>query len=117
VLHTYQERCAVCRLPEPALLEAAHIIPDAEEGGQPDVTNGLALCRLHHGAFDADLLGIRPDGTIHISRRLLEALDGPTLDHAVKGFEGQPVAKPPAKRAWPDQERIATRYRRFLAAQ
>lgn len=40
---------------------AAHIIPDREEGGEPPVTNGLALCKLHHTAFDAFFLSIRPD--------------------------------------------------------
>jgi putative restriction endonuclease len=82
-----------------------------------EVTNGLALCRLHHGAFDVDLLGIRPDGTVHVSRRLLEAVDGPTLDQALKGFHGQPVTKPADRRHWPDADKIAARYERFLAAQ
>ncbi|HNW35282.1 MAG TPA: HNH endonuclease, partial [Candidatus Ozemobacteraceae bacterium] len=38
------------------------ILPDDDERGAPEVSNGLCLCRLHHGAFDTDLLGIRPDG-------------------------------------------------------
>lgn len=47
---------------------AAHIIPDREEGGEPPVTNGLALCKLHHTAFDAFFLSIRPDYVIEIRR-------------------------------------------------
>jgi putative restriction endonuclease len=97
--------------------EASHIIPDAEEEGEPEVTNGLALCRLHHGAFDVDLLGIRPDGTVHVSRRLLEAVDGPTLDQALKGYHEQRIMKPPEKCNQPDAAKLAQRYERFLAAQ
>ena len=52
VLAAYREQCAMCRLRHPELLEAAHIIPDTEPGGDPIVPNGLSLCRLHHGAFD-----------------------------------------------------------------
>jgi hypothetical protein len=46
-------------LPEPRLLDAAHIVMDAHEPlGQPIVSNGLPLTKLHHAAFDAHLIGI-----------------------------------------------------------
>lgn len=57
VRDAYDEQCAVCGVrrispdgsPE---VEAAHIHPKGEDG--PDIVqNGLALCRLHHWAFDA----------------------------------------------------------------
>ena len=49
-------------LPEPRLLDAAHIVMDADEQlGQPVISNGLPLTKLHHAAFDAQLIGIDPD--------------------------------------------------------
>lgn len=43
VLRAYRQQCALCRLRHEELLDAAHIIPDAEVGGEPVVSNGLAL--------------------------------------------------------------------------
>ena len=64
VLREYQKRCAVCgfdvRLGDKLIgLEAAHIKWHSHCG--PDsVTNGLALCGLHHKALDKGALGIEP---------------------------------------------------------
>jgi putative restriction endonuclease len=59
VLSAYKGRCAICHLPEPRLLDAAHIIMDADEQfGQPVISNGLPLTKIHHAAFDAHLIGI-----------------------------------------------------------
>ena len=62
VLDEYVERCAVCDLDvrlgaQPLGLEAAHIQWHSHAG--PDkVVNGLALCLLHHEAFDRGALGL-----------------------------------------------------------
>ena len=45
VLDAYREQCAICRLKHITLLEAAHIIPDADTEGEPIVSNGLSLCK------------------------------------------------------------------------
>jgi predicted restriction endonuclease len=38
-------------LPEPRLLDAAHIFMDADEQvGQPVISNGLPLTKMHHAA-------------------------------------------------------------------
>jgi putative restriction endonuclease len=48
VLAAYGGRCAISYLPEPRLLDAAHIIMDAdEELGQPIVSSGLPLTKIH----------------------------------------------------------------------
>lgn len=52
VLQAYKEQCAFCRLKHIQLLDAAHIISDSEELGDPIVSNGLSLCKIHHAAFD-----------------------------------------------------------------
>lgn len=67
VLQAYQERCAICQLRHQELLEAAHILPDGHPKGEPIIPNGLALCKLHHAAFDKNILGIRPDLVIELS--------------------------------------------------
>ena len=71
---------------EPRLFDAAHIVVDAnEELGQPIVSNGLPLTKLHHTAFDAHLIGIDPDYRIPVSDRLLEIDDGPFLELVLEG--------------------------------
>ena len=93
VLPAYSDRCAICRLREVRLLDAAHIVADADEAGVPIVANGLSLCSIHHRAFDEDLVGVAPDLRVHVSRRLLEDDDGPMLD-VLKTFHGKTIDAP-----------------------
>jgi len=116
VLRAYGERCAVCQLPSAVLLEAAHIVPDKEEAGVASVTNGLALCRLHHGLFDADLMGIRPDGVIELHPSLLDKKGGPTLAHAIQPFHHQRIHPPKRPESQPAPRHLEARYGRFLKA-
>lgn len=90
VLRAYQTRCAVCALGHASLLDAAHIVPDHEYGGIAAVRNGLALCKIHHAAFDNFVLGIRPDLVVEIRADLLVEIDGPMLEHGLKGRHGHP---------------------------
>lgn len=116
VLHAYQRRCAVCRLPFEELLDAAHIQGDSE-GGIASVRNGLALCKLHHGAFDKDILGISPDYRVSIRDEVLGTIDGPTLQHALKEMHGARLGQLPARRAeQPDRALLDLRFQRFLGA-
>ena len=64
-------------LPEPRLLDAAPIFMDADEQvGQPVISNGLPLRKIHHAAFDAHLIGVDPDFRAHVSERLLDVICG-----------------------------------------
>ena len=115
VLVAYSSLCAICRLKESRLLDAAHITGDVELRGDPVVANGLSLCSIHHRAFDQDLVGVSPDYRVHVSRHLLDDEDGPMLE-LLKGFHGQPIIVP-SRRAWqPDTGRLADRFERFAAA-
>ncbi len=115
ILPPYQTKCTICSLREERLLDAAHIISDADEHGEPVISNGLSLCTIHHRAFDNDLVGISPDYEVHVSRSLLEDEDGPMLD-LLKGFHRQPIQLP-RRRTWrPDPERLAIRFERFRSA-
>ena len=116
VLSAYGNRCAISRLPEPRLLDAAHIIGDVEDDGLPIVSNGLPLSKVHHAAFDANLIGIDPDFRIHVSERLLSINDGPMLEQGVKLRHGQKIDLPHRRKDWPDQERLAARFELFRAA-
>lgn len=75
VLKAYRESCAFCRLKHIELLDAAHIIPDSE-GGTAEVQNGMALCKIHHSAFDQNILGVDPDYKIHVREDILGKLMG-----------------------------------------
>jgi putative restriction endonuclease len=78
VLVAYRSLCAICRLKESRLLEAAHIVGDPEEHGEPVISNGLSLCSIHHRAFDQEP-----------GRRL-------------RRVRGSCLAPPPRGRRWPD---------------
>ena len=83
---------------------------------KPLVTNGLALCKLHHTAFDAFFLSIRPDYVIEIRRDVLEEVDGPVLKHALQGLHGASIQLPRRAAHRPDRERLEVRHQRFLAS-
>ena len=114
VIRAYGSQCALCGLPYRELLDAAHIIPDNEPSGEPIVTNGLALCRLHHAAFDRYFLSVRPDYIIEIRPDVLEVSDGPTLQHAIQALHGQLIFLPKRAAQRPSKEGLSVRYKRFL---
>lgn len=113
VVRAYQRHCAVCRLKRTELLEAAHILADSDPLGEPNVTNGIALCRLHHGAFDAHLIGIRPDYVIEVRRDVLEESDGPMLVHGLQGFHSAKLLLPANPRQSPNPELLEQRFAVF----
>jgi len=117
VLAAYRGRCAISHIPEPRLLDAAHIVMDADEQlGQLIVSNGLPLPKLHHAAFDAHLIGIDPDYRIHVSVRLLEIHDGPFLELGLKGIAGTLIDRARRLEDRPDRDRLALRFEQFKKA-
>ena len=54
------------------LLDAAHIIPDNMPKGKSTIENGLSLCKLHHSAYDAFVIGVTPDYIIQVRADILE---------------------------------------------
>jgi putative restriction endonuclease len=116
VLEAYRQQCAICRLRHQELLDAAHIVGDVEDEGDPVVSNGLALCKLHHAAFDSFFLTVRPDYTIEVRRSILEETDGPMLLVGLKQMHDQRIQVPRSRSDRPDQARLQSRYERFLRA-
>lgn len=116
VITAYGGRCALSGLPEVSLLDAAHIAADGDELlGQPVVTNGLPLTKLHHAAFDKHLIGIDPSYRIVVSKRLLDTRDGPTLE-ALKQLNGNMLIAPRRVQDRPDKQRLELRFAQFEKA-
>lgn len=74
VLRAYDRRCAVCafdaRLGDALVgLEAAHIRWH-QAGGPSSVSNGLALCVLHHKLFDRGAFTLTEDRRVEVSEEL-----------------------------------------------
>ena len=115
VLAAYRNQCALCRLQHIPLLDAAHIREDSE-GGEPIVPNGIAMCAIHHRAFDSEVIGIRPDYVIEVQARVLLEKDGPTLQHALQGVHNTALQVPKQVSARPDVVLLEERYERFLKA-
>jgi putative restriction endonuclease len=114
VIAAYETRCAICRLRHGELLDAAHITPDREDDGLPAVSNGLSLCKIHHAAFDMNMLGISPAYVVHVDRQLLEEVDGPMLLHGLQEMHGTALTVPPRRGDRPDPARLERRFADFL---
>jgi putative restriction endonuclease len=78
--------------------------------------NGIALCAIHHLAYDRNLLGIDPRGVVHIARRLLDEHDGPMLRSGPQGFHGAAILQPRRPDERRDPERLEVRSAAFGAA-
>ncbi|HRY98158.1 MAG TPA: HNH endonuclease [Bacteroidales bacterium] len=116
VLRAYSNQCALCRLKHPELLDAAHIIGDRDDFGDPVVQNGLSLCKIHHAAFDRNILGVSPDYIIKVREDILEEIDGPMLKYGLQSLENNKISLPTRRQEWPDRERLETRFGEFLRA-
>jgi putative restriction endonuclease len=116
VLDAYGWRCALSGLPEARLVDAAHIMPDADEYlGQPIINNGICMSKIHHAAYDAGLIGIDADLRIHVSEHLLAIHDGPMLEQGLKALKGNLIRIPDDPFAAPDRERLSARFELFNA--
>ncbi|GAB2902654.1 HNH endonuclease [Neomicrococcus lactis] len=117
VLRAYETRCAVCNLGHYQLLDAAHIMPDRHDLGIASVVNGMALCKIHHAAFDSNILGVTPDFVVKIRPDLLEEIDGPMLQHGLKELHDSKLMKlPENKKEQPRRDLLELAYERFTSA-
>ena len=110
VLVAYEVQCAVCQLRHGSLLDAAHIVPDAHERGVPTVNNGLALCKIHHAAYDHNIMGITPDYRVEINGSVLIENDGPMLKHGLQEMHGRTISLPARRADRPDRSLLALKY-------
>ncbi len=116
VMGAYRARCTICQLGHDELLDAAHIIPDRDVRGHPVVSNGLALCKIHHSAYDVNILGITPDFRVEIREEILAERDGPMLRHGLQELNGSTISLPRNPTDRPNPEYLQERYAAFRAA-
>jgi putative restriction endonuclease len=112
----YELKCAVCDLKKTPLLDAAHITADIATDGLPVVSNGLALCKIHHAAYDENILGISPDYVVHINDDVLTEVDGPMLKYGLQQMDRRPLRVPRRATQQPDKDRLAQRFEAFRSA-
>jgi putative restriction endonuclease len=113
IISAYETKCAVCRLGHGRLLDAAHITPDSDETSSTSVTNGLCLCKIHHTAYDINILGIDADYTVHIRQDILSEKDGPMLEHGIKAMDKAKLWVPATPEEKPDPARLEVRFKEF----
>jgi putative restriction endonuclease len=117
VLRAYRDSCTMCRLRHPELLDAAHILPDSHPEGTPVTSNGLAMCKLHHAAFDRNVVGIRPDLVVEVRSDILDEIDGPMLRYGLQELHAHRLLVVPRNEAdRPRPEFLDERYQVFRAA-
>jgi putative restriction endonuclease len=103
-------------LPEPLLLDAAHIVADKDE------QLGPASGAQRHPAFENPSRRIRhlpdwhrPGLQAACVERLLIQKDGPMLE-ALKRLNGEMIHLPTRAKDRPDRDRLALRFERFKPA-
>lgn len=104
VLRAYNYQCAICGFNlrhdnMPVGLEAAHI-KWKQHGGPCEIPNGLALCAIHHKAFDKGSIGLSEDMRVMVS----EAVNGgEIIERLFWDFVGKPIALPGVKGNYPKE--------------
>ena len=85
VLTAYSARCAICSI-QLNLVEVAHIVP-VQENGTEETSNGLALCTLHHRAYDNALITVWENYCIKLNESKLLQLRQSDLDGGLEDFK------------------------------
>lgn len=103
VLRAYAYSCAVCSydgrvLDQVVAIEAAHI-KWVQAGGSNSVTNGIALCSLHHKLFDTGAFTVSENGVLQVSDAFIG--NSTAVRHLI-GCNGGVIQRPIHKTAWPD---------------
>jgi putative restriction endonuclease len=116
VLQAYHSQCSLCKLKHRELLDAAHIIGDRENKGEPIIQNGISLCKIHHAAFDSNIIGITADYSVSVRKDVLKEVDGPMLKFGIQELNGKGIILPDHQKFWADKDRLSERFERFLKA-
>ena len=103
VLTAYGHRCAMCGV-QLRLLDAAHILPAAHPDSTDATNNGVALCALHHRAYDRAFVAFDPDYLVHVNKDMAKELTAEDRGGGLDRFKQilRPIlALPPDKRDRP----------------
>ena len=71
------------------------------------------MCKIHHAAYDADIVGVRPDGVAEVRGDVLEEKDGPMLRHGLQEIHGRRLSMPRSLANRPSVEGLERRWERF----
>ncbi|MFL5805047.1 MAG: HNH endonuclease [Roseiflexaceae bacterium] len=101
VVEAYQHTCSFCRIrvrtPDGhTAVAAAHIVPWSH-GHNDDPRNGMALCGLHHWAFDRGLISVE-DYKIRVSP---VATSDDNAAPSILELDGRPIYLPNEQMLWP----------------
>jgi putative restriction endonuclease len=88
VLTAYRYQCAVCGI-QLRLLDGAHILPVAEPDSTDETSNGIALCALHHRAYDRSLITFGLDHRVHLNEAQVTELRGLALVGKLRDFKSR----------------------------
>ena len=105
VLRAYNYECAICGFNmrhdnTSVALEAAHI-KWKQHGGPCEIPNGLALCAIHHKAFDKGSIGLDENMRVQIS----EAVNGSGIvGRLFWDFQGKNISLPQIQAYYPQDE-------------
>lgn len=103
VLSAYGHGCAMCGI-QLRLLDAAHILPAEHPDSTDGTDNGVALCVLHHRAFDRTLVTFDAAFRTHVHDAMIERLAAENQDGGLAAFRRalRPIlALPPDRRDRP----------------
>jgi len=85
VLTAYSFHCAACGI-QLRLVEAAHIIPVNHDNSTDETRNGLALCALHHRAYDQALITVLDNYSVQVNRNQAAELQKQKLSDGLAKF-------------------------------
>ena len=113
IIEAYDYKCAFCglKLQSPNKLmwevEAAHIVPHSIRG-KDDIWNGIALCRLHHWAFDVGWFTVSPDFDILSSDNLKSLPEnyGKIFNHGIQSLIYSKIILPVNKAKYPHKDSL-----------
>lgn len=86
VMEAYGHRCAFCGV-QLHLLDAAHILPVAHQSSVDKTSNGIAVCTLHHRAYDNTLITFDQRGRVHVNATQIAELKKAGLSGGLKYFK------------------------------
>ncbi|MGR4510417.1 HNH endonuclease [Escherichia coli] len=102
VLRAYNYQCAICSFNicygnSTVSLEATHI-KWKQHGGPCEIPNGLALCAIHHKAFDKGTIGLDENMRVLV----LDAVNGgEIIERSFWDFDGKIIALPQVRKNYP----------------
>src|SRR5206468_4269040 len=108
----YRCECAVCTLPIPTLLVAAHIVPwSTDKSQRMNPCNGICLCSLHDRGFDTGILVIDANYRVSIDSLVSEFARNPAVGRFLLAYSGKTIALPDR---WLPDPRLLSRHAELI---